>query len=95
MHLLFINLLTDSLPAIAIGMEPPRADLLRQPPRDAKRGILDGPFAGRIAMQGLILSVFILAAYYLGRQPSPALASTCLLYTSCRPTECLSWGRYK
>ena len=56
-HLLFINLLTDSLPAIAIGMEPPRADLLRQPPRDAKRGILDGPFAGRIALQGLILSV--------------------------------------
>ena len=75
-HLLFINLLTDSLPAIAIGMEPPRADLLRQPPRDAKRGILDGPFAGRIALQGLILSVFIMAAYYLGRQTSPALAST-------------------
>ncbi|MEI3129553.1 MAG: cation-translocating P-type ATPase [Oscillospiraceae bacterium] len=75
-HLLFINLLTDSLPAIAIGMEPPRADLLRQPPRDAKRGILDGPFAGRIALQGFILSVFIMAAYYLGRQTSPALAST-------------------
>ncbi len=46
-HLLFINLLTDSLPAIAIGMEPADRDLLRQPPRDPKEGILTLSFAAR------------------------------------------------
>ena len=54
-HLLFINLLTDSLPAIAIGMEPADRDLLNQPPRDPKEGILSFPFAGKILFQGFLL----------------------------------------
>ncbi len=45
-HLLFINLLTDSLPAIAIGMEPADKDLLCQLPRDPKEGILTCSFCG-------------------------------------------------
>ena len=54
-HLLFINLLTDSLPAIAIGMEPADRDLLNQPPRDPKEGILSFPFAGQILFQGFLI----------------------------------------
>lgn len=47
-HLLFINLITDSLPAIAIGMEPAEDGLLKKPPRDPKEGILTPGFVGQI-----------------------------------------------
>lgn len=47
-HLLFINLITDSLPAIAIGMEPAEDGLLKKPPRDPKEGILTPSFVGQI-----------------------------------------------
>lgn len=65
-HLLFINLLTDSLPAIAIGMEPARADLLSQKPRDPKTPILDGTLMRRILLQGILIAVPVTAAFYLG-----------------------------
>ena len=51
-HLLFINLITDSLPAIAIGMEPAEDGLLKKPPRDPKEGILTPGFVGQIFFQG-------------------------------------------
>ncbi len=76
-HLLFINLLTDSLPAIAIGMEPPEKDLLKQKPRDPKKGILTGDFAGLMLGQGLLIAVVTLIAYYVGLNAGDAgLAST-------------------
>ena len=50
-HLLFINLLTDSLPAIAIGMEKPEKDLLAQKPRDPKKGIMDRTFVSLMLSQ--------------------------------------------
>ena len=51
-HLLFINLLTDSLPAIAIGMEPAEKDLLSQKPRNSKEGILTKEFMMKLILQG-------------------------------------------
>ena len=76
-HLLFINLLTDSLPAIAIGMEPARRGLLRQPPRDPKQPILNRELLLRIGGQGLLIAVATMAAFYLGyRTQGAQLAST-------------------
>ena len=75
-HLLFINLLTDSLPAIAIGMEPTDEALLREKPRDPKAGILSKDFFLKIFAQGGLIAVAVLAAYYLGLGESAALAST-------------------
>lgn len=76
-HLLFINLLTDSLPAIAIGMEPARRGLLNRAPRDPKQPILNRALLCNIGWQGLLIAVVTMAAFYLGyQQHDAALAST-------------------
>ena len=76
-HLLFINLLTDSLPAIAIGMEPAGDDLLDQPPRDPKQPLLDKGLLGAIGAQGLLIGAATMTAFYLGLSAGgAAMAST-------------------
>ena len=76
-HLLFINLLTDSLPALAIGMEPADPDLLRERPRDPKEGILTKQFMLTILGEGFLIAVVTLSAYYIGLHTAGAgLAST-------------------
>lgn len=65
-HLLFINLLTDSLPAIAIGMEPAKKGLLRQKPRDPKEPILNKDLLGKIGYQGLLIAIPTMIAFYIG-----------------------------
>ena len=76
-HLLFINLLTDSLPAIAIGMEPARPGLLEQKPRDPQAPILSRGLLSRIGIQGLLIALVTMAAFYLGlREGDATLAST-------------------
>ena len=65
-HLLFINLLTDSLPAIAIGVEPATGDLLEQKPRDPKEPILTGSLMRRIFVYGLLIACATMASYYVG-----------------------------
>ena len=65
-HLLFINLLTDSLPAIAIGMEPQEEGLLEQPPRAPGEGILTRAFMGRILVQGGLIALGTMLAYHCG-----------------------------
>jgi len=76
-HLLFINLLTDSLPAIAIGMEPAGEDLLDQPPRDPKQPLLDKGLLGAIGAQGALIGAATMTAFYLGLSAGgAAMAST-------------------
>ncbi len=75
-HLLFINLLTDSLPAIAIGMEEPEEGLLDFLPRDPKTGILTLRFLRNVLVQGGIMALCTMAAYRIGLWESAALAST-------------------
>lgn len=75
-HLLFINLLTDSLPAIAIGMEPAGSDLLGRKPRDPKEPLLSGDLVKRIGLQGLLIAVPVMTAFYLGYQTGTAEAMT-------------------
>ena len=71
-HLLFINLLTDSLPAIAIGMEPQEDGLLRKPPRDPKEGILTREFLLKILLQGGLIALCTMAAFHLGLETGGA-----------------------
>lgn len=76
-HLLFINLLTDSLPAIAIGMEKAEADLLAQKPRNPKEGILTKRFVFQLLFQGALIAVCTMSAYATGLVTgSEAAAST-------------------
>jgi Ca2+-transporting ATPase len=82
-HLLFINLLTDSLPAIAISMEKSTKDLLKEKPRSSKESILTKDFLARIGLQGLLITIFTLLAYYQGLQISAATASTMAFATLC------------
>lgn len=65
-HLLFINLITDSLPAIAMGMEPPEEGLLKEPPRNPKEGILTASFIRDILVQGALIAAATMWAYTTG-----------------------------
>ena len=71
-HLLFINLLTDSLPAIAIGVEPATGGLLDQKPRDPKEPILTRGLLGKIFAYGAIIAAAVMAAYFIGLRDSGA-----------------------
>lgn len=75
-QLLFINLVTDSLPALAIGVEPGAPDILDRKPRDPEVGILDKNLVTRVTLQGAIISVGVIAAFMIGRQTSTAVACT-------------------
>lgn len=75
-QLLFINLVTDSLPALAIGVEPGEYDVLKKKPRDPKQGIMDSSFIKRVLLQGGLISVCVINAYMIGLQNGAAIAST-------------------
>lgn len=82
-HLLFINLLTDSLPAIAIGMEKSKKDLLKDKPRARNTSILSKDFIYEILLEGLVISVFTLSAFYIGLKTNSNVASTMAFATLC------------
>ena len=65
-HLLWINLITDCLPALALGMEPAEADIMNRKPRDKKEGIFAGGLAVSVLLEGLMISILTLIAYFLG-----------------------------
>ncbi len=75
-HLLFINLLTDSLPALAIGMEPSDKMLLKNKPRDPKAGILSKDFTIRLLAYGGLIAVTTMTAYYIGLRTDAMTATT-------------------
>lgn len=65
-HLLWINLVTDSFPALALSMEKGEKDIMRRPPRNSKDGIFAGGVGFDIAYQGLLVTLLTLAAYFIG-----------------------------
>lgn len=65
-QLLWINLVTDSLPAIALGMEPVEFDVMERKPRPKKESIFANGLGLTLALQGLIIGVLSLAAYFIG-----------------------------
>ncbi|MGK4061472.1 cation-translocating P-type ATPase [Lactobacillus johnsonii] len=75
-QLLFINLVTDSLPALAIGMESGNPDILKRKPRDPKASLLDKKFVTQISIQGFLISLSVIAAFLLGLRDTPAIACT-------------------
>lgn len=75
-HLLFINLLTDSLPALAIGMEPTDQNLLKEKPRDSKTGIMTKDFVKKLMEYGGLIAIVTILAFHLGLRTSAAMAST-------------------
>lgn len=65
-QLLWLNLVTDSLPALALGVEPVEEGVMEEEPRDASAGLFDKRFSFRLAWQGLMVGGLTLAAYFLG-----------------------------
>ena len=65
-HLLWINLVTDCFPALALGMERAEADIMKRRPRDAKAGVFAGGMGFDIAYQGLVVSALTLVSYFIG-----------------------------
>lgn len=65
-HLLWINLVTDCFPALALGMEEAEPAIMRRRPRDAKAGIFAGGMGVDVAYQGLVISALTIAAFFIG-----------------------------
>ncbi len=83
-HLLFINLLTDSLPAIALGLEPHSEEVMKEKPRPTNESILTKDYLMRIGMEGLVIAVMTCIGFLLGyHKGGAALASTMAFGTLC------------
>lgn len=83
-HLLFINLLTDSLPAIALGLEPHKKEVMEQKPRPMKESILTKNYLLSIGTEGFSIGVMTMAAFLIGYRGGDAvLASTMAFGTLC------------
>ncbi len=65
-HLLWINLVTDCFPALALGMEKAEPDIMRRKPREAKAGIFSGGMGVDIAYQGLMVAALVLVSFFIG-----------------------------
>ena len=65
-HLLWINLMTDTFPALALGMEKGEPDLMRRPPRNSREGIFAGGMGFDVAYQGIFVTIITMAAYFIG-----------------------------
>ena len=82
-HLLFINLLTDSLPAIALGMESHDPDIMKEKPRSKNQSILTKKILTAIGLEGLIIAIATIIAYTIGLKNSDNTASTMAFATLC------------
>ena len=65
-HLLWINLITDCFPALALGMEKSESDIMKNPPRDPKEGIFAGGMGFDVFFQGFIVTVLVMISYIVG-----------------------------
>ena len=83
-HLLFINLLTDSLPAIALGMEPHRSEVMNEKPRSADESILTKDFLSKIGLEGFVIGAMTMIGFLTGyHQNGALLGSTYAFGTLC------------
>jgi len=83
-HLLFINLLTDTVPAVALGLEEAEPDVMGQQPRSSRDGIFSGGLGFNIIYQGLLTTALVLGAYFIVRfvwHDSPTTAITAAFVT--------------
>lgn len=83
-HLLFINLVTDSLPAIAIGLEPHNDNIMKEKPRNINVPILNKSFAIEVIIEGLLIALVTMVAFHIGLYTGGAhVASTMAFATLC------------
>ena len=85
-HLLFINLLTDSLPAIALGLEPQSEDVMLQKPRPRSEGILTKDFLTNVGVEGCVISLATIVAFHIGLSAGGAATGSTMAFA----TLCLS-----
>lgn len=81
-HLLFINLLTDSLPAIAIGMEKPEKELLNEKPRNPKTGILTKEFMIKIFLQGGFIAFSTMVVFHQGLESGNKMVASTMAFAT-------------
>lgn len=81
-HLLFINLLTDSMPAIAIGMEKSNGNLLKEKPRGRNESILNKELLKIVAFEGIIISIFTIISFYGGNPNLNSKASSTMAFST-------------
>jgi P-type Ca2+ transporter type 2C len=85
-HLLFINLLTDSLPAIAIGLEPHNKQLMKEKPRNINEPLLNKKFVSQVGFEGLIIAAVTIIAFQIGLMSGDTGVATTMAFA----TLCLS-----
>ncbi|MDF2588317.1 MAG: cation-translocating P-type ATPase [Anaerocolumna sp.] len=81
-HLLFINLLTDSLPAIAIGLEPHNNSIMKDKPRNINTSIINKTFAIEILLEGLIIAISTMAAFHYGLSTGNELVASTMAFAT-------------
>lgn len=82
-HLLFINLLTDSLPAIALGVEPHTNEVMKDKPRPINESILTKDFTLSVVVEGFIIAIVTIIAFYIGLKNSDDMGATMAFATLC------------
>ncbi len=82
-HLLFINLLTDSLPALALCMEPMQPGIMNEKPRPSKESILNKETGVYILFHSIVIAACVMVAFLIGNKVSPGMASTMAFATLC------------
>ncbi len=80
-HILWINLITDSLPALGLGMEQAEGDVMQKPPRDSKEGIFAGGLGVDVLWQGAAISVLTLSSFFLGNYFEAGFGTTMAFVT--------------
>ncbi|MGY3186333.1 cation-translocating P-type ATPase [Lysinibacillus sp. TE18511] len=85
-HLLFINLLTDSLPAIAIGLEPNNKKTMKDKPRNIHTPLLNKAFTTQVVLEGLLIAISTIIAFQIGLSTGDTLTASTMAFT----TLCLS-----
>lgn len=85
-HLLFINLLTDSLPAIAIGLEPHNKKTMKDKPRDVNTPLLSKKFTTQVILEGILIAICTIIAFRIGLSTGDTLTASTMAFT----TLCLS-----
>lgn len=81
-HLLFINLITDSLPAIAIGLEPHNENMMKEKPRDIDVPILNKAFALEVIIEGLLIAIATMGAYHVGLSSGNATVASTMAFAT-------------
>ena len=85
-HLLFINLLTDSLPAIAIGLEPNNKKTMKDKPRNIHTPLLNKAFTTQVVLEGILIAISTIIAFQIGLSTGDTLTASTMAFT----TLCLS-----